>query len=221
MRYFFIFLAFFSSLSSIAHSELLIHAIGDSHSSEFSQVPNCVCHWVGPMTMHRVGRDGLNAVNLPTIGVQNNEVAVFCFGEIDVRCHICNQRDLKLRDLHEIIETLVSNYIATILLNKLFYEKITCIVYSVTPPTNAHFNPNYPFCGTLEDRVEVTKKLNQKLKDLCDENDILFLDVYDAYANVDGTLNPALSDGFVHINPSQNHEIIKKLKKLIKKIPET
>lgn len=218
MKYLFIFLAFFSSLEAVAPREMIVHAIGDSHQGEFSQIPGCACRWLGSITMHRVGRDGLNIVNLPMLGVQNNDAVIYCFGEIDVRCHIGKQRDVYHRDLDEIIDTLATKYIETILTNEFFYDQITSIVYSVTPPTDGHFNEHYPFWGPLEDRVEISKKLNQRLKELCEESDILFLDVYEAYANPDGTLNRALSDGTVHISAWHSQEIHKRLLKLLENI---
>jgi hypothetical protein len=70
-----------------------IHVFGDSHVSEFSNIPGCLLHYVGPITMHRIGRDGLNFLDMTSYGVQENEVAIFVFGEIDCRCHIGKQRD--------------------------------------------------------------------------------------------------------------------------------
>lgn len=193
-----------------------IHVLGDSHAREFSEISGCICHHVGPITMHRVGRDGLDFLNIKNIGVQEKDIVIFAFGEIDARCHIGKQRDLKKRSLEEIIETLVQKYIHTICLNCALFKKIYAIVYSVTPPTDIVFNVDYPIYGPIEERVAITKLLNNALKEACHHNGIYFLDVYQDYATPQGTLRIELSDLSVHIHPHHSGFIRDKLNRLIK-----
>ncbi len=207
---------FFLCLSSYVQALPAIHVIGDSHSMEFSKVPGTQIHWLGPITMHRVGRDGLGCVNLPAFGMQEGEVAVFAFGEIDVRCHIGKQRDEFKRNLNEIIETLATNYIQTIVTNRALYQRVLCIVYSITPPADGYNNPDFPFYGSLQDRVAITKKLNAHLAILCRKAGLEFLDVYKEYANREGALKPEHRDFWgIHIEPSHNQVIIQKLNQIL------
>lgn len=161
----------------------IIHVFGDSHSREFDKIPGCEIHYLGPITMYRVGRDGLQFLNLKKHNVKEDQIAIFAFGEIDARCHILKQRE---RDLDEIINSLVDHYLMTIMSNKSMFNNLFCIVYSVTPPTES-YNSLYPCCGLLEERVKVTKKLNKKLEKKCAELGVAFLDVFDEYANDNGT----------------------------------
>ena len=39
----------------------MIHIFGDSHSSIYKYLPEITVHNVGPVTMHRVGRDGVRS----------------------------------------------------------------------------------------------------------------------------------------------------------------
>ncbi len=199
------------SVNLYADPYVSVKVFGDSHSREFNNIPGCTVHWIGPVTMHRIGRDGVTFLYLPSWGVLEGEVAVFSFGEIDVRCHLGMQRDLYNRSLDEVIDTLAVCYFNTILINRSAYDNLRCIVYSVTPPTSNGLNPAYPYYGTLEDRVMITKKLNKKLADLCSLTGVTFLDVYDDYANSEGSLNYALSDGHVHIRTECNQAIQQKL----------
>lgn len=192
-----------------------VHVIGDSHSLAFSLIPGCVVHWLGPITMHRVGRDDLAFLNLVNLSVQNGQAVVFAFGEIDVRCHIGRQRDLYFRPLENVLDELVSNYIYTILLNRMFYTDLICIVYSVTPPTENGFDPSSPYYGTLEDRINITKQLNARLEYACRCFGLLFLDVYNDYSTPEGSLIPVLSDSGVHINMTCNQAITAKLVQLL------
>jgi hypothetical protein len=194
-----------------------VHVFGDSHSQEFKLVPGCKINWLGAITMHRVGRDGLNFINIRNFGVQEGDTVVYVFGEIDARVWIGKQRDEQFRNVYEVINTLATNYIRTILDNQKLYLHLKSVVYSVTPPSNLGFNPDYPFYGTLQDRVFITKVLNGRLKELCFQSNIYFLDVYDDYATGDGALNFYLSDGSVHLNEKFNIPIVAKLNEILQK----
>jgi len=170
--------------------------------------------------MHRVGRDKLSCVNLPSFGIQEGDVVIFAFGEIDVRGHIGKQRDRHNRPVDEIIETLATKYLYTILLNKALYKPALCIVYSVTPPTPPNdicYNLDFPFYGTNEERIIIANKLNSRLASLCSQVNLEFLDVYNDYANPDGSFNMEYSDGCVHIHPSFSKPIADKLNAILVK----
>lgn len=176
-----------------------------------------IIHWLGPITMHRVGRDGLEFLNVKSYGVRENDIVVFVFGEIDVRCHIGKQRDLKKRTLDEILDTLVEQYMSAVKANQQTFENITCVITNVIPPIDGanRNDPNYPFYGTLSERVMITRLLNQKLKFACAQKDFLFLDFYDLFTNQDGSLSEKYSDTRVHIDYIYNKLIKKKLFELI------
>lgn len=103
--------------------ESAIHVIGDSHSSEFSGIKDCFIHHIGPRTMYRVGRNGLKILNFKDYNVSENDLVILTFGEIDVRCHIGKQVDFHGRELDEVLSTLVSNYLNTVLENMAIIKK--------------------------------------------------------------------------------------------------
>ena len=201
-------------LSTIHASK--IHILGDSHSREFTNIANTVIHHVGPATMYKAGRDQLSFVDIRQFGVVDGDVIIFSLGEIDARCHIEKQSILQNRSLDDIIHSLAAQYIDFILNNITPYDSITPIIYSITPPTDIITNPDLPIYGSLVNRVLITKRLNQILKLLADENDILFLDVYQYYADDRGALIDELGDGNVHINQDSYHYIENELYKLLK-----
>jgi hypothetical protein len=184
-----------------------IHVIGDSHAQEFSTIQKCEIHYLGPRTMHRIGRDGLALLNFQALGIEENDVVVLAFGEIDVRCHIGRQRDLFSRDLDEVIDTLLDNYFHAISSNRSQYACIHVAVYTATPPISLATNIGYESYGSVRDRVFITKTLNQKLIQKAHSLDIAVIDVYDSYADVEGILIPEYSDGSVHISSDCNHAI--------------
>lgn len=215
-----------------------IHIFGDSHASfcfsnERTEIPRkehsyyhymddsiskqieFSINWFGSKTMFSIARDRLNAINLKNFGVQEDDVVVFVFGEIDARCHIGKQRDIKKRDLEEIINSLTRGFIQAIEENKMLFQTLYCVVVSVTPPTNDAFNEVFPYHGTLEDRATITRQLNDALQSLCTQHAIDFLDIYSHYANKDGILDNAQSDGVVHVNPKENNRIKDQLIRLL------
>lgn len=234
--HFFISLSFFMLQKDV---QATVHVIGDSHAAfSFSCSKRlmreehfifCCTHkeeefclpfaiyWICPITMHRVGREGLAKFNLKRFSVQENDTVIFVFGEIDVRCHIGKQRDIYKRDLNEIIETLVKNYFNTIVANKMLYDNLVCIVFNVIPPCNGVYNAEYPYYGSLEDRVIITRKLNAELQKAGRELNIPILDIYDIYCASEGVLNYALSDDFthIHIGFEHNHFVKEKLLDLL------
>jgi hypothetical protein len=154
--------------------------------------------------MHRVGRDGFDVAELLELGIRDGAIIVYSFGEIDVRCHIGRQRDLNQRDEKEILYTLARQYLRAIVQNQSHFQHLTQIVYNTVPPTDNTPNPDYPMYGSLEERVRITRSLNEILASLSSEYGVLFLSVYDDYCDRNGALRLDLSDGNIHIHPSYN-----------------
>ena len=222
-----IFIIFFFLMDHV-HSKQ-IHIFGDSHSCEFSHtafyqnfrrmyknpdsIPLCIVHYLGPVTMHRIGRDGYPIENTE---VKEGDIVIFAFGEIDARCHILKQTEFAGKSIDETIDILANNYLRAILKCRFSYQELIFMVYSVTSPIDLGFNyQEFPYYGSLDNRVIVTKKLNAKLSLLCEKFDVAFIDVYDHFAIEDGSLNPLLSDGNVHISPKYNTPIWNKIKLLL------
>jgi hypothetical protein len=101
-------------------NQLPIYTIGDSHAKFTFSINDSVhpriksIFWIGPITMHRVGRD---TIKFTDHHVPKDGFVISCFGEIDTRCHIKRQCDMQ-RDEDEIIQTIVTNYINTLQLNR-------------------------------------------------------------------------------------------------------
>ncbi len=222
---------FFVSLGSLSFGLPRVHLFGDSHAmhcftdhytNEYTflhqglSLPLSV-HYLGPKTMHGVATRGivesgvsLGRNSLPLYGVAEGEIAVFVFGEIDVRCHIGNQRDKRGVSVDEVIEDLVTGYTNMIVRNRALYQQCICIVMEVMPPTDQAFNAQYPRCGSLEERVAITRQLNACLKAVCAQRAIPFFEVHDLLADTNGVLRAELSDGNVHVSMAHNYLVKQK-----------
>ena len=197
----------------------MIYIFGDSHAeSSFAglRLKHENRHRYS-FTMHRVGRDNSIPNFQEHINSRFNSF-VFCFGEIDCRCHIGKQVLLG-RDKVEICETIVSNYIRTILGSITSFRKI--IVCAVPPPTNKEkhesrhgpIDHDLPFVGSDQERLENTQILNSILKTECEKNGIVFLDYTGEYSDETGCLIWEKSDKNVHIK--YNQYIIRQLYKIL------
>ncbi len=177
-----------------------IHTIGDSHSN-FSGLS--IQHHLGPVLCYSFGRDKLNRCDIRYFNLVDGDSIVFCFGEIDCRCHIYKHVTTDV-SYQSIIDNIVGNYFDAIKANlDVLQVKLNKVcVYNVVPPVerrNTLENPEYPYLGTDEERKEYVLYFNKKLGEKCMEYGYLFMDVYAKYVDENGYLSKELSDGNVHI----------------------
>jgi hypothetical protein len=189
---------------------------GDSHARfnfKNLSIPNLNLS-ENSITMHRIGRDNTIAHFNPEYNSLDN-IFILCYGEVDCRCHIARQIALG-RDKYEICKSLVENYFNTIKNNIISYKSI--IIVSVTPPTSKKlFNlPDdfpFPMLGDDEERVDNTKIINSLLEEYCKIYGYTFLNIYNFYADYDGTLCSKYSDMIVHIE--DNKYILEKVSEIL------
>ena len=189
----------------------MLYTVGDSHCMfSFSNIENVMAFHIGPITMHRVGRDGLGILNISGSEIPHGSRVICCFGEIDVRCHLAKyySHDIEYSDEHpngyteetDPINVLVANYMKTILANR---EHHNVCVMSVIPPCRIkrmRHNASFPVKGADEQRVEYQRKLNTLLEERCKLSGVEFLNISDLYADEYGMLNPVYTRDGVHIS---------------------
>lgn len=193
------------------------HIFGDSHARFcFSGMPGSVNHAVNSMTMYRVGRDGPEAMNC---NVADGDIVFFLFGEIDCRCHI--ERQVLLgREYQEVVDKLLDSYFHTLnLISPLCRKIVVCIPppmrYSDYLLNNCPLPSDFPFpfIGSDERRVQITRDMNDGLRKRCRIYGFHFLDFYDHYAREDGTLKYEMSDKICHI--LDNEYILKEAQEIL------
>ena len=176
---------------------MTIHTIGDSHA-HFGWSGVC-CHWLGPMLCFSFGtKKGL--CDIKKYNITNKDTVIFCFGEIDCRCHIY-KHVTKTLSYKDIINEIVEKYFCAIveIMNN---SKAQIFIYNVVPPVekcNTIQNPKYPYLGTDEERKKYVLYFNEQLKKKCLDYKYGFFNIYDKYTDEYGFLNKKLSDGNVHI----------------------
>ena len=90
-----------------------LHTFGDSHSCNGWNGLYNFNHHLGPVLCYSIGKDGLNRLNITKFNVKNNDIIVFCFGEIDCRCHV-HKHISEQKSYELIIDEIVNNYFNTI-----------------------------------------------------------------------------------------------------------
>lgn len=184
-----------------------IHTFGDSHASDiisgWKDCDNVRSHHLGAILCYSFGKEKLNRCNIGNFDIKDNDSIIFCFGEIDCRCHI-HKNITTIKPYKTIIDEIVHNYSDAIKINlencKVKLKHI-CI-YNVVPPVkkcNTGENKEYPYIGSDEERKKYVLYFNMCLKNKCEENNWIFFDVYNSYIDNDGFLSKKLSDGNVHI----------------------
>lgn len=189
---------------------MTIHTFGDSHSrtdgvAGWDFCDDVISHWLGAILCYSFGRDKLKRCNInkDEYNLKDGDTVVFSFGEIDCRCQI-HKYITQDNSYQKIIDEIINGYesaIKTNLDNCKINLKNVCI-HNVVPTVekyNTYENPDYPYLGSDQERKNYVIYFNKCLKDICQKNDWIFIDVYTYYSDENGFLNKSLSDGNVHI----------------------
>lgn len=141
---------------------MVIHTFGDSHSYA-GWGGNIQIHHLGPKLCYSIGRDGIDIKD--EYNVTNGDTVIFCFGEIDCRCHI-HKHITKTNGYEQIIDAIIDNYFIKIKNAVDKFENIKTVIYNVVPPIQKHnvFEaPEYPFLGEDEERKLYVLYFNKKI----------------------------------------------------------
>jgi hypothetical protein len=154
--------------------------------------------------MNRIGRDNLNFKSMDVCPIEpvhysipNDGIVLVSFGEIDVRNHIHKQVELG-RDINEICNTLVSNYIDCILINRELNEYKNLAILAINPPRRAD-GSSIEMKGTDDQRKSYQVLVNSYLAHYCKENSLYLLDLTSYYSDSNGFLDANKRDNSVHL----------------------
>ena len=199
-----------------------LHTFGDSHASHIHshwgyidiQDVKIKCNHIGGKLMFTFVKQGLNLLNIKNYAVKEDDVVIFCFGEIDCRNHV-HKHITKEKSYKNVIEEVASSYFNAIRENVSQYNNLKTCVYNVVPPhryrKESKTHP-YPFLGSDIERREYYLYMNQLLRELCIENNYFYFDIYDESCDEEGFIKHELTDGNIHLrDTTHSREVIKKI----------
>ena len=179
---------------------MAIHTIGDSHSYYgWNSIPEIQVHYMSGKLCYSYGRDGLNIKD--GFNINEGDTVIFCFGEIDCRCHVKKYTS----DTHtykQVIDEIIDKYFIEVKKSVSRFDTLKTVIYNVVPAVENGDNPGnaeYPFVGTSEERKSYVLYFNERLQQKCLEYNFIFFNIYDKYTDSNGYLDKSLSDGDVHI----------------------
>lgn len=186
-----------------------IKVFGDSHSIVFCWLEYVAENWLGfntnlPVTMYRFSKEGLDLGKAPTIvgnghekyPVEQGDTIVYSYGFIDVNHRLPKFCD-KNTDILSLIKPLVTGYISEIKKNEAKYL-VNSIVLCVPPPPNRElqeYSENDPVL-----RVELTRVMNEVLKQECKQENVLFLNISEKITGIDGHISDKVTTDGIHVN---------------------
>ncbi len=173
-------------------------------------------HHLGSKTMHgfSFGEEFPKGF-LEKQGVKNGDSVIFVFGEIDIRSHIYKYVNEE-NNLTQVIEKLIDQYLKKII--ELTEETMPNIsIMGVIPPMDGpnYKSEEYPIQGSLSQRVEATRLINQLLAVRCKKRGIGYFELNDLYALENGSLDLEQSDLFCHISHHHQEKAIKRMLKIV------
>lgn len=182
-----------------------IFAVGDSHAIFFYKSKKIIAMWGGltsnyPLTIHRLIRTNLNALDIPSVigrgheryKIKENDCVIFYYGYNDIQKHIAKYENWK-----EEIVGLCENYMTLMCLYRdvCNINPIVSCVYPIAKP-----NSNAITNGSDSERIEYTKYMNAVLNALCSVNGIRFFDIYDYIVNDSGYIKDELCNDGMHLD---------------------
>lgn len=180
-----------------------IHTIGNSHAQlPWHNIKGITMHVCSGKLCYSIGRDG---IDISKFGINNGDLLIFCFGEVDARWQI-GKRVKDKNDYKLMIDEIVDKYFLAIKNATSIFKNLKICIYNVLPPVYKEIykhHPSYPrggdCSGTDEERKTYALYFNYKFKEKCDEYNYIFFDIYYYLTDKDGFLNYEISDKAHHL----------------------
>jgi len=186
-----------------------IFTIGDSHSIFFYKSKKIIALWGGskhefPLTIYKLSKSFLEICDVPKIlgrgheknEIKENDFVLFNYGSNDMQKNIyLYGRD----DWKNSVKSLMIEYTELIFDYKK-KNKFIPIISSIYPNPLLESEGQNTY-GTAEERNMYIKFANFVIKNICNENNILYLDIYDFIADEKGFIKREYSNDFIHLDP--------------------
>jgi hypothetical protein len=193
--------------NSCLQSGSQIFAIGDSHTIFFYNSMKIFEHWFYncslPLTIYRLLNEDLDIYNIGNClgnlhekyNIKENDYVIFYFGFNDIQRNITKHAEHRWQNE---ITNLFTSFVDKVLLLSSKY-KIKPIIPCVYPNPRPDAHGQNP-CGTYEQRRMYTVFANNMLKQLCETNNLPFLDIYDLITDEHGFIKREITADNIHLD---------------------
>ena len=209
----------------------MIYILGDSHSCVFTIIDdinymhdlhklytkgNFSSFRTEPYTCYNLlNKINLINNNLKQLPIKDNDYLFFCYGEVDIRCHIGFHITDK-KTLEMIIKEIIERYIKFLLYYKSKYKNIGVYAPIASGTNNCIQGNGRPSYKTYIERNKITKVFNNMLEDYCKKYDILFKSITNDIINYDNTSkNMFYAKDNIHLNKKSQFLLEDKFSNLI------
>ncbi|MBG6174928.1 lysophospholipase L1-like esterase [Labrenzia sp. EL_208] len=177
----------------------------------FAGVAEVKLYWIGPVTMHRVARDGIASVVPNYLKLTSNDIVILCFGEIDCRWHIRKQGKKNDTSSIEEVDILTARYakaVAEFQRQTRATVALSCVTPFVRPNVRCDLYKSRDEC--LTDTKNIRERMNRNLAVL----GYPFVDFFHEVSAPDGAFLPDFSDGYCHLDSRRSEPVRKALEGL-------
>ena len=192
----------------------MIHTFGDSHAYyAWNQIYPIQTNIKFGSLCYSFGRDGLKRFNIKSKTtlkiytelqpielqpIQDNDIIIFSFGEVDCRNHIYKHID-ENNSYESIIDNIITNYFIRIEENIQQFNNLRVYIYNIIPPVKITNLKTPDYNGPDEDRKKYVLYFNECLKKHCILKNWGFIDIYDQLVDNEGYLIRSISENHVHL----------------------
>jgi len=182
---------------------MILHSIGDSHAEwpwkKLSIQELEIKYYIQPSTCGAMifRRNEFSNIFL---NIKEGDAVCFTLGEIDCRHHIEKVK----ANYKEMIIKIIDSYFKEIAFQISKYRDLTVIVSCIVPPRRKkYFEPTgVTWLGKDSTRKTFVLFFNDTIREYCAKYDYYCLDLYTHYIGIDGFINDAQADSFMHIMDS-------------------
>jgi lysophospholipase L1-like esterase len=213
-----------------------LYCIGDSHAEFFRgfnrigpeyphydpyrRFPFLVPVRLGAVTAHNLNKldsssEGRKKLDQCLMQLSPPQRLLFCFGEIDIRCHLPKDPylDFPLR-----IEKTVQNYIEVI--NALKTKGYEISVFAPIPSTLFSLSfGEHSTVGTCRQRNRITVAFNDLLKVQCEKFNIPYISIFDDLVGKDGLTKYTYYMDYIHLSQKAMPFALREIRKVYPDIP--
>jgi len=179
--------------------------LGDSHALFcYAGVAGARIYWRGPVTMHRVARDGIGSVTPGNFRPSKSDVVVLSFGEIDCRAHIPKiASDRQTTTRAETLALCDRFERAFVKFERKYPARfaISCVVPPSKEGLLTKFYRSTEEC--FEDAIAIRDTMNSRLAEMAP-----LIDFRDSFRSLGGGLLAEVSDGLMHIDSRKSQPIV-------------